>query len=125
MTWTKYTTRYLRKQWQADVLGALGKSCHVVGLGLILGMCIGTWPVAGTTLLAVAVAAGAGAMSTFAAGSVRRSAEELPEAQERTREARVPIVNLLDAQPPLESEPRFVELLDRQRDLTVGGARGM
>lgn len=124
MAWTKYTTRYLRKTWQADVLAALGKTCHVVGLGLILGMLIGTWSLAAPTVLTIACVGVAGVVSNLAAASLRRSAEKLPEAEESRRlDERILPEPTMEVEPTVRSRIPMVDLIEMQRQHSAAVGR--
>jgi hypothetical protein len=126
MTWTKYTTRYIRKTWQADVLGALGKACQIVALGIALGAVIGTWPFVASTLFAIGGTAAAGVACTVGANLLRECAENLPEAQESRRVDQVASnTNVAEMETTLVPERQFVEFLERQRGHSVGIARLM
>jgi len=126
MTWMKYTTRYLRKTWQADVLGALGKACQIVALGIVLGAVVGTWPFVASTLLAIGGTAAASVACAVGANSLRESAENLPEAQESRR---LELSGSNETGDQVETsvvpERQFVEFLERQRGHSVGIARLM
>jgi hypothetical protein len=126
MTWTKYTTRYLRKTWQADVLGALGKACQLVALGIVLGSVVGTWPFVASTMLAIGGTAAAGIACGVGATSLRECAEALPEAQESRRVDQAALsVNAAEMETTLVPEHQFVEFLERQRGHSVGIVRLM
>jgi hypothetical protein len=126
MTWTKYTTRYLRKTWQADVLGALGKACQLVALGMVFGAVVGTWPFVAGTLLAIGGTGAAGVACMIGANALRECAENLPEAQESRRvDQAASNANAAEMETTLVPEHQFVEFLERQRGHSVGIARLM
>jgi hypothetical protein len=126
MTWTKYTTRYCRKTWQADVFGALGKACQIVALGMVLGAVVGTWPFVAGTLLAIGGTAAVGVACTVGANALRACAENLPEAQESRRMDQAALsANADEVETTLVPEHQFVEFLERQRGHSVGIVRLM
>jgi len=124
MSWTKYTTRYTRAIWQADLLAGLGRACHIVALGGVLGMIIGTWPLAAGAMLAVGGMAAAGVACMAAAGSLKRCAEALPEAEESRRiDESHSAVGDGEPERSLEREPRFVDMLEQQRGRSISIVR--